>query len=505
MGNQLAFCCKTHQKAEGTEINRSNFNDYSEEKHREKFSEQIDKTKSSIILKNDEPLEIIKNKSQDIFENTTHFFAVISSNIKKEEQNDFSKSNYADFGDEAIEKEQELQARYTSLYQSYVPKAKEKPEKNGQENFLEKQSALLKDFFVSAEGSSGNENLEAFMGENVLVTRRKHGLLKDDAYLKPYFEALASSDKTYNNNKNTTEINTETENNHVIITATTQNNNKKNESTASGNITLPAVYIDKVRKDEVYSGNWHLTSNIQFTAQTQNLKSIMKFSGLGIHIKQDKSVAEGFFREGELSGPGRVILANGDLFKGLYTNGFLNESGIFVDFSGNIYNGQFKLNIMDGYGEEIFIDNSTFKGEYKRNKKNGKGKFVWADGSFYEGELQDNNLHGKGVYQWASGLKYEGDWARGVMQGKGIFTNNNGEYYEGEFKDNKKDGFGLFWWSEKKYYLGYWQDGVQHGFGKYIKDGKLMIGVWSRGKFDKHLEKEQIKFPNLNFKKRVAF
>lgn len=461
MGNELSFCCKSHLKAENTEINRIKFED---EKRKEKIIEQMDKTKSSII-KNDDPISILKDKSQEIFEDSNHFFDVIPSKIENEKN--------IDYEDKPIENAKEVKERCAIPNSLNFSKITDKSQNEAY--LLDIQSTLLNDFYIDRDNKEFVD-LDKFIGEKVLKTKKRNGNVKEDIYLKAYFDSYF--DKLNNNN---TEINQD------------------------GKVTLSAVFIDKSIKDEIYCGSWILNKDVLFTSNIQNLKSAMKFNGFGVLIKEDKSFVEGVFSQGELNGPGRVILANGDLFKGVYTNGFLNDIGIFVDSEGNIYNGQFKLNIMDGYGEEIFLDNSTFKGEYKRNKKNGKGKFIWADGSFYEGELLDNNLHGKGIYKWASGLKYEGEWSRGVMQGHGIITTANGEYYEGEFKDNKKDGFGLFWWNEKKYYLGYWQHGVQHGIGKLIKEGKLLIGVWHKGKFEKHMEKEQIKFPNFNFHKRVAF
>ena len=269
-------------------------------------------------------------------------------------------------------------------------------------------------------------------------------------------------------------------------------------------VELPPVYTDKEKKSEIYKGSWIIDKEIQ-EGEVSNLNSNMKFHGFGTYIKKDCSVQEGIFRYGELDGPGKTYVNNGDTFTGNYEKGMLNDKGVFVDFAGDVYEGEFKANIMEGQGKETFIDGSAFEGEYKDNKKNGEGTFVWSDNSFYQGELKDNHFHGHGVYEWASGLKYDGKWEKGLMEGEGIITTKNGDYYEGEFKNNKKDGLGLFWWSEKKYYLGYWKQGVQHGDGKFFKEGKVMIGSWMNGKFKNHKKNEEIRLPERKFNKEITF
>jgi hypothetical protein len=278
------------------------------------------------------------------------------------------------------------------------------------------------------------------------------------------------------------------------------------EFTGDNIIELPAVYLDKEKKNEIYIGSWIIDNKeIQEGEEIKNLNSNMKFHGYGVYIRKDETVQEGVFRYGQLDGPGKTYFNNGDTFIGIYEKGLLNNKGVFIDYAGDIYEGDFKDNVMAGIGQETFIDGSTFKGEYKDNKKNGQGHFVWQDGSVYKGELKDNLFHGYGVYEWSSGLIYKGEWVKGFMEGKGIITTKSGDYYEGEFKNSKKEGFGLFWWNDSKYYLGYWKSGLQHGEGKFLKDGKLMTGIWENGKYKKQLNLSQINFPERNFGKKITF
>ena len=327
--------------------------------------------------------------------------------------------------------------------------------------------ALISDFLIS-KSQKENVNLEEFLSEK--VKKAKSSTETSEIYTQDYSSVL-----------------------------------NQQEFKGDNIVELPPVYTDKEKKSEIYVGSWIIDNKENQDREVKSLNSNMKFHGYGTYIKKDCTVQEGIFRYGELNGPGKTYVNNGDTFIGNYEKGMLNNKGVFVDFAGDVYEGEFKENIMEGMGKETFIDGSAFEGEYKNNKKNGKGKFVWGDDSFYQGELKDNHFHGHGIYEWASGLKYNGQWVKGLMEGEGIITTNNGDYYEGEFKNNKKDGLGLFWWSEKKYYLGYWQLGVQHGDGKFFKEGKLMIGTWLNGKFKSHKTIAEIILPERKFNKPITF
>ena len=347
-------------------------------------------------------------------------------------------------------------------------------------------------------GNFNSENLDTFQKaefkpdealiQNFLVGETPDSEVKLDQFFSERVLAAKSS-------KNTNETYTQ-DYNQVLASP---------EFNGDNMVTLPPVYVDKENKQEIYKGSWIVDNKDIQEGGENNLNSNMKFHGYGTYIKSDKTVQEGIFRHGELDGPGKTYVNNGDTFIGNYEKGMLNNKGVFVDVAGDVYEGEFKDNIMEGQGQETFVDGSAFKGEYKGNKKNGEGKFVWADGSFYLGSLKDNHFHGLGLYEWASGLKYNGQWEKGLMEGEGIITTKNGDYYEGEFKNNKKDGLGLFWWNERKYYLGNWKQGVQHGDGKFFKEGKLMIGTWLNGKFKQHKDMDQVRIPEKTFDKVVTF
>lgn len=330
---------------------------------------------------------------------------------------------------------------------------------------------LLKEFLVDLKSQNTNNEseLNAYMGEKIL--EKKESISNKEIYTQDFSSYLNQS-----------------------------------EFRSDDIIELPAVYLNKENKTEIYKGSWIVEKReMANDEEIKDLTNYMKFHGYGIFIRSDGNVQEGIFRSGELDGPGKMYAKNGDTFIGNYEKGILNYKGVFIDYAGDIYEGDFRENRMEGKGKEIFIDGSLFTGEYSDNKKNGEGKFVWPDGSCYEGELRDNLFQGYGEYQWSSGLKYKGIWNKGLMEGEGIISTKNGDYYEGDFKNNKKDGFGLFWWNEKKYYLGNWKQGVQHGQGKFFKDGKIMIGRWENGKFIGHLEAEDVKFPQRKFNKNFSF
>jgi hypothetical protein len=236
-------------------------------------------------------------------------------------------------------------------------------------------------------------------------------------------------------------------------------------------IDLPPLYVDILHNNDVYKGMW----NIQ-----------KKFHGYGILIKSDGSKYQGFWNQSILNGIGRYFTIQGDFFEGNFLNGVATGFGIFIHYDGTTYKGEWLNDQTHGKGEEIFPDKSYFKGYFKEGKKNGRGRFAWADGSCYEGDIVDDTLHGMGVYIWADRRTYEGEWVNNHMQGKGIMKFSKGSMYIGEFYESQRSGMGKYIWNENKYYEGTWFNGKQHGKGKYVKNGKIIEGIWNNGKIMNH-------------------
>tara|TARA_B100000242_G_scaffold275552_1_gene230710 strand:+ start:275 stop:958 length:684 start_codon:yes stop_codon:yes gene_type:complete len=110
----------------------------------------------------------------------------------------------------------------------------------------------------------------------------------------------------------------------------------------------------------------------------------------------------------------------GDKYKPI-RNGRFDQLGnkqgefIYIWKSGTTYEGYFKDDEKHGYGKLTSSDGSIFEGNFKDDVKHGYGKMTWADDATYEGNYKDNVKHGYGKMTWADGATYEGNWYQGEM------------------------------------------------------------------------------------------
>ena len=230
-------------------------------------------------------------------------------------------------------------------------------------------------------------------------------------------------------------------------------------------------YYIVISSKEVYKGSWNYNKN---------------FNGYGVkyeldHKNNKDSRTEGFFNNGFLNGPGRIIISDKELILGNFKYNKLKGYGEYHRNDGSIYKGLFNEGLPHGNGKEEFYDGSFFEGYYLNGKKK-YGIFEWKDGSKYQGDFENDLFNGKGLYIWSNNKKYDGNWKEGKMNGNGKLTYYDGSYYEGEFVNGKKCGKGKYFWNKDIYYDGSWKNEKQNGFGIYCKNGKIIRGVWYDGK-----------------------
>ena len=113
------------------------------------------------------------------------------------------------------------------------------------------------------------------------------------------------------------------------------------------------------------------------------------------------------------------------------------------------------------------------------------GTYAGAKGK-YAGEWKDGDWTGQGTVTWASGKfagdKYVGEVKDGLKHGQGTYTFADGEKYVGEFKKVKPNGQGTFTSADGDKYVGEFKNGKQHGQGTFTLDGKVIKGIWKKGK-----------------------
>lgn len=132
------------------------------------------------------------------------------------------------------------------------------------------------------------------------------------------------------------------------------------------------------------------------------------------------------FATGIVSGKGRIVWNNGEVFEGTLFRG-----------------------VKEGQGTFKWKNGQTYTGTWARDQPNGKGVMVFANGNRYEGEFRDGLPHGQGTTKFKGGDVYAGNWSRGQSNGQGRYTWSNGSYWEGEFKNDQRTENGRMVFSEK--------------------------------------------------------
>jgi hypothetical protein len=132
------------------------------------------------------------------------------------------------------------------------------------------------------------------------------------------------------------------------------------------------------------------------------------------------------FATGIVSGRGRIVWNNGEVFDGTLIKG-----------------------VKEGQGSFKWKNGQTYTGAWSRDQPNGRGVMVFANGNRYEGEFRDGLPHGQGTTKFKGGDVYTGNWVRGQSHGQGRYTWNNGSFWEGEFRNDQRTENGRMVFSEK--------------------------------------------------------
>ena len=207
--------------------------------------------------------------------------------------------------------------------------------------------------------------------------------------------------------------------------------------------------------------------------------------GRGVELRVDGSKYIGYFSQGRIDGPGKMLTSE----RMVYEGSFVTRDGGETTLGG-------ESSVLQGIGKEIWPNGISYEGEFYMGVKHGKGRLV-LEGSIYEGEFDNDEMSGNGVMEWENGKKYQGEWRGGLMHGEGVFTWPNGKVYKGRYESGEKAGKGIMEWPNKRVYDGEWKDGKQHGVGKFVffdnKKGKLRAraGEWEHGERKKWISPKE--------------
>ena len=222
----------------------------------------------------------------------------------------------------------------------------------------------------------------------------------------------------------------------------------------------------------VYQGGW---------------SSDLKMEGQGKYfLKEDKVLAEGIWKEGNLIYARVFIIKEDDLFdiyEGTIRYSTFNGKGKQIFSNGMIYEGDFEDGERNGNGKIIFEDGTIYEGQIEKAELKGKGKMTWKNGYEYEGYFKSNKFNGNGTLKGPSGDIYQGEFSNNLFHGKGKYTYNNGNTYEGQFVYGQKKGKGVYKCNNLYEYDGDWDIDLPCGVGKlsnWDKSG-IIKSTWRYG------------------------
>ncbi|CAF4030698.1 unnamed protein product [Adineta steineri] len=221
-----------------------------------------------------------------------------------------------------------------------------------------------------------------------------------------------------------------------------------------------------------------ITTPTPTTASTHTPTNVQS-SLVHIHTDQWDNRYEGEMKDGIEHGKGHMEYTNGDKYTGIYVEGNITGQGVYIFANGNRYEGQWKDNKKHGKGQMVYASGEKYTGDYVDNKRTGHGIFIFANGSQYEGQWKDNKMHGKGQMDFVSGEKYAGDYVDNKRIGQGVYIYANGNRYEGQWRDNKMHGKGQMTFVNGDKYTGDWIEDKRAGQGVYtFANGSQHEGQW---------------------------
>ncbi len=85
----------------------------------------------------------------------------------------------------------------------------------------------------------------------------------------------------------------------------------------------------------------------------------------------------------------------------------MHGKGTMNRASGNKNTGNWVDGNITGQGTFVWANGDRYEGQFKDNKKHGKGKMDFAEGDKYTGDWVDGKRTGQGIYSFVGGNRYE--------------------------------------------------------------------------------------------------
>eukprot|EP01095_Lingulamoeba_sp_RSL-Kostka_P006937 TRINITY_DN2201_c0_g1_i10.p1 TRINITY_DN2201_c0_g1~~TRINITY_DN2201_c0_g1_i10.p1 ORF type:complete len:320 (+),score=108.49 TRINITY_DN2201_c0_g1_i10:469-1428(+) len=155
------------------------------------------------------------------------------------------------------------------------------------------------------------------------------------------------------------------------------------------------------------------------------------------------TVFTGTFEDGKIY-VGKAEYADGNIFVGEFEdNGSFNmKYGTITYINNNRYVGPFKNNNPEGNGVE-YLETGKFEGNFINGKRSGPGQLITHDGKKFIGVWENGDITDVKI------VMPNGDYVVGMIhgdkiQGRGTYYHKNGIYWNGIFNEDGSTGIGTY-------------------------------------------------------------
>lgn len=196
-------------------------------------------------------------------------------------------------------------------------------------------------------------------------------------------------------------------------------------------------------------------------------------SGQGVYTSKNGNIYSGTWLNGRRHGKGRLTWPNGDYWEGEFRDDQQNLTGqMNMKRGAATITGVFTMapdtGVLSGNGRLVWTNGDVFEGTLVRGVSQGKGSFTWANGQRYEGDWERDLPNGKGTISFSNGDRYVGEVRDGVQQGHGTYTLKDGDSYTGAWVAGNKHGQGRLTWRNGDYWEGQFKDNQQTEEGRMV-------------------------------------
>ncbi len=206
----------------------------------------------------------------------------------------------------------------------------------------------------------------------------------------------------------------------------------------------------------------------------------------GAYFWAHGEVYTGEWRDGLMSGKGKLKYKNGDTFQGEFVEGYISGVGLRTTNNGAMK----EKGYYDADGESIgpvtrrMISGDSFSGTIQNGMRQGYGEHFWQDGYSFKGYWKCDEMDGMGIWGPQDGMGNGEGERRNLGNMDTTCTNVVSPMYclhhQGTYKNSFREGYGVgiirrdknvgflgyeIWELERRY-EGHWMRGYYSGHGK---------------------------------------